>query len=201
MSWPVTIPELETLGQEILADADGAIVSADITFGELTLTGPAGRITQALTYLRDVQGFHQLIDLCGVDYPEREKRFDVVYHLLSMTHNRRIRIKVQTDEDTAVPSVVEVFSAADWFEREAFDMYGIFFEGPPRPAPDPYGLRLPRPSAAEGLPHDRLRRGSLRRRAEAGGLRACEVRRVAQLGFPVARGKARRSGFARAAAG
>ena len=131
MSWPVADTDLATLGQEIVANAQGAVGGASVSYGELTLTGPAHRITQALTYLRDVQGFHQLIDLCGVDYPEREKRFDVVYHLLSMTHNRRIRIKVQTDEDTAVPSVVEVFSAADWFEREAFDMYGIFFEGHP----------------------------------------------------------------------
>lgn len=131
MSWPVADTDLATLGQEIVANAQGAIGSAHVAYGELTLTGPAHRIVQALTYLRDVQGFHQLIDLCGVDYPEREQRFDVVYHLLSMTHNRRIRIKVQTDEDTAVPSVVEVFSAADWFEREAFDMYGIFFDGHP----------------------------------------------------------------------
>jgi NADH-quinone oxidoreductase subunit C len=131
MSWPVTIAELETLGQEILTDAEGAIMSADITFGELTLTGPAGRIRQALTYLRDIQGFHQLVDLCGADYPERPLRFDVVYHLLSMTKNRRVRLKVQTDEDTAVPSIASVFPAADWFEREAFDMYGIFFEDHP----------------------------------------------------------------------
>ena len=102
-----------------------------MAFGELTLTGPADRIVEALTYLRDTQGFHQLVDLCGADYPEREKRFDVVYHLLSMTHNRRIRIKVQAGEDEAVPSVVDVFCSADWFEREAFDMYGIFFDGHP----------------------------------------------------------------------
>ena len=72
-----------------------------------------------------------LIDLSGVDYPEREKRFDVVYHLLSMTRNLRLRLKVQTDEDTAVPSVVSVFPAADWYEREAFDMYGVFFDNHP----------------------------------------------------------------------
>ena len=131
MSWPVSEADLATLGQEIVANAQGAIGGAHVAYGELTLTGPAGRIGQALTYLRDVQGFHQLIDLCGVDYPERERRFDVVYHLLSMTKNLRIRIKVQTDEDTAVPSVVDVFSAADWLEREAFDMYGIFFDGHP----------------------------------------------------------------------
>jgi NADH-quinone oxidoreductase subunit C len=81
--------------------------------------------------LRDELQFHQLIDLCGADYPQRPRRFDVVYHLLSMTANRRVRIKVETDEDTAVPSVTPVFPVADWFEREAFDMYGIFFADHP----------------------------------------------------------------------
>jgi NADH-quinone oxidoreductase subunit C len=131
MSWPATNAELEALGQEILANAAGAIAGAEVAFGELNLTGPANRVVQALTYLKDVQGFHQLVDLSGVDYPERERRFDVVYHLLSMTRNLRLRLKVQTDEDTAVPSVVEVFPAADWYERETFDMYGVFFDGHP----------------------------------------------------------------------
>ena len=131
MSWPVKDADLSKLGKAILKEAKGLVAGADVQYGELTLTAPAGKIVEALTYLRDVQGFHQLIDLCGVDYPEREKRFDVVYHLLSMTKNRRVRIKVQADEDTAVPSVVGVFAAADWFEREAFDMYGIFFDGHP----------------------------------------------------------------------
>jgi NADH-quinone oxidoreductase subunit C len=90
-------------------------------------------VHQALTQLRDHPDcrFHQLIDLCGVDYPERPLRFDVVYHLLSLVKNHRIRLKVQTDEDTAVPSVADIFPAANWFEREAFDMYGIFFENHP----------------------------------------------------------------------
>jgi NADH-quinone oxidoreductase subunit C len=131
MSWPLSNDELNALGQEIVANSEGMIGSAHVAFGELTLTGPAHRVAAALTYLRDQHGFHQLVDLCGADYPERELRFDVVYHLLSMTKNRRVRLKVQTDEDTAVPSAVEVFPAADWFEREAFDMYGIFFDGHP----------------------------------------------------------------------
>jgi len=131
MSWPVSDSDLGKLGKAILKDMKGVITGADVAYGELTLTGPAPTAVEALTYLRDAQGFHQLIDLCGVDYPERERRFDVVYHLLSMTKNMRVRFKVQTDEDTAVPSVVNVFSAADWFEREAFDMYGIFFDGHP----------------------------------------------------------------------
>ena len=131
MSWPAARDELEALGQELVANSAGAIGSASVQYGELTLTGPANRIVEALTQLRDAAGFHQLIDLAGADYPERERRFDVVYHLLSMTKNRRVRIKVQTDEDTPVPSVVSVFPVADWYEREAFDMYGVFFDGHP----------------------------------------------------------------------
>ena len=131
MSWPVPDKDLEKLGKAIVKEAKGVITASAVAYGELNLKAPAGRIVEALTYLRDVQGFHQLIDLCGVDYPERPLRFDVVYHLLSMTKNRRVRISVQTDEDTAVPSVVGVFAAADWFEREAFDMYGVFFDGHP----------------------------------------------------------------------
>ncbi|MCR5880496.1 NADH-quinone oxidoreductase subunit C [Phenylobacterium sp. J367] len=131
MSWPATSKQLETLGKKIVANGKQTFTGFTVAFGELTLTAQAPQIVLALTALRDQYGFHQLVDLCGVDYPERERRFDVVYHLLSMTENRRIRIKVQTDEDTPVPSVVEVFPAADWFEREAFDMYGIFFENHP----------------------------------------------------------------------
>jgi NADH-quinone oxidoreductase subunit C len=90
-------------------------------------------IARVLTALRDDSQclFEVLIDICGVDYPEREKRFDVVYHLLSPRRNQRIRAKCETDEDTAVPSAVAVFPAANWFEREAYDLYGILFSGHP----------------------------------------------------------------------
>src|SRR5439155_26555200 len=91
----------------------------------------APRIVEVLKTLRDVGEFQQLIELTGVDYPERERRFDVVYQLLSLTRNLRVRIKIQTDEDTPVASVTSVYPNADWSEREAFDMYGIFFEGHP----------------------------------------------------------------------
>ncbi len=131
MSWPASDAELEQLGLAICKGAKGSIADAAVTFGALTLTGPAAWIVEALTYLRDVEGFHQLIDLSGADYPERPLRFDVVYHLLSMTKNRRVRLKVQTDENIAVPSVVSVFPSADWYERETFDMYGVFFDGHP----------------------------------------------------------------------
>jgi len=125
--------DLDALGLAIVANSAGAITGYEIAYGELTVTGPAHRVHQALTQLRDHPDcrFHQLIDLCGVDYPERPLRFDVVYHLLSLVKNHRIRLKVQTDEDTAVPSVADIFPAANWFEREAFDMYGIFFENHP----------------------------------------------------------------------
>jgi NADH-quinone oxidoreductase subunit C len=122
---------LEQLGALVLEKGKGLIATADVAFGELTLTGPADTVVQALTLLRDQFDFQQLVDLCGVDYPDRPLRFDVVYHLLSLTRNLRLRLKVQTDEDTPVPSAVAAYPVADWFEREAFDMYGIFFSGHP----------------------------------------------------------------------
>lgn len=131
MSWPATRSELEALGQELVANGAGLFGGYEVAFGELSLTAPAHRIVEALTVLRDAHGFQQLTELCGVDYPERERRFDVVYQLLSLTKNRRIRVKVQTDEDTPVPSVTGVYPNADWYEREAFDMYGVFFDGHP----------------------------------------------------------------------
>jgi NADH-quinone oxidoreductase subunit C len=104
-----------------------------IAFGELTLHAQPERIAAVLTALRDHPDgrFVSFIDVCGADYPGREKRFDVVYHLLSPSRNARIRVVVQTDEWTAVPSVTEVFPGALWFEREAYDLYGILFSGHP----------------------------------------------------------------------
>ena len=112
----------------------GTLVTASKTaFGELTLTVPRADILVVLTKLRDDPAlrFEQLIDLCGVDYPERAERFDVVYHLLSPRKNIRLRIKLTTDEATPVPSVIAVFPAANWYEREAYDMYGILFADHP----------------------------------------------------------------------
>ena len=104
-----------------------------IAFGELTLKVSAEKIVEVLTHLRDDEGcqFEVLIDICGVDYPEREKRFDVVYHLLSLRLNQRVRVKIATDETTPVPSVDRRLPAANWYEREAYDMYGILFSGHP----------------------------------------------------------------------
>ena len=119
---------LTLLGAEMV----GALgVEAQVAFGELTLVAPRERIVEVLTTLRDQFGFQQLLDLCGVDYPDRKERFEVVYHLLSMTRNARLRVKVSTDETQPVPSVISAYPAANWFEREAYDMYGMLFSGHP----------------------------------------------------------------------
>jgi NADH-quinone oxidoreductase subunit C len=123
--------------EELLATLEPVLgevlVDKAIAHGELTITVAGAALARVLTYLRDEPAlmFKELVDLCGVDYPERERRFDVVYHLLSMHHNARIRVKVETDENTPVPSVVGVFPTANWFEREAWDMYGILFSDHP----------------------------------------------------------------------
>jgi NADH-quinone oxidoreductase subunit C len=124
---------LEELSSHIDARLPGGVLQRTIALGELTMVVAPADIVRVLTALRDDTQclFEVLIDICGVDYPEREKRFDVVYHLLSPRRNQRIRIKCEADEDTAVPSAVGVFPAANWFEREAYDMYGILFSGHP----------------------------------------------------------------------
>jgi NADH-quinone oxidoreductase subunit C len=129
----VTTERLAALAEQITAKAAGAVTGSTIAFGELNIEARADQIVPLLTLLKDDADFQfqQLIELCGVDYPERPLRFDVVYLLLSLTKNLRLRIKVQTDEDTAVPSVTAVYPNADWCERETFDMYGVFFSGHP----------------------------------------------------------------------
>jgi NADH-quinone oxidoreductase subunit C len=125
--------DLQELGDHLAASLGPAVLDRQIAYGELTVVVPAEAIVRVLTFLRDDPRclFYSFIDLCGVDYPGREKRFDVVYHLLSPRHNSRIRVKVETDEVTPVPSVIDVFPAANWFEREAYDLYGILFSGHP----------------------------------------------------------------------
>ena len=107
-----------------------ALVDTKIAFGEVTLTVQRAQVVPALTALK-AMGFQQLVDLCGADYPARAERFEVVYHLLSLTRNERIRIKVTTDEHQPVPTAISVYPSAEWFEREAYDMYGMWFEGHP----------------------------------------------------------------------
>jgi NADH-quinone oxidoreductase subunit C len=124
---------LDDLGAHIASSMTNAIAAQTIVLGELTLSVRAEQVLSVLTFLRDDPRckFTTLIDICGADYPERAKRFDVVYHLLSMQLNHRVRVKIETDEQTAAPSIVSLFPCADWFEREAFDMYGILFAGHP----------------------------------------------------------------------
>lgn len=125
--------ELEELCDYLKTAIGEFITGSAIENGELTLESPAESIPKLLLFLRDTQKclFKQLVDICGVDYPGREKRFDVVYHLLSFKHNLRIRVKIQTDEVTPVPSVVGIFHAAGWYERETYDLYGILFSDHP----------------------------------------------------------------------
>ncbi|WP_430912841.1 NADH-quinone oxidoreductase subunit C [Methylobacterium sp. sgz302541] len=124
---------LRALSDKIAGALGPAVVERTVAFGELTVVVQGSDIVYALTYLRDdpACAFRCFIDICGADYPQREKRFDVVYHLLSLRHNARIRVKVRTDEATPVPSVIEVFPSANWFERETYDLYGILFSGHP----------------------------------------------------------------------
>ena len=124
---------MEDLLDHIEATLGEAVVGSKTEFGELTIELKRGTIADSLQRLRDdpIAEFNMLIDICGVDFPARTKRFDVVYHLLSMKHNHRVRLQVITDEETPVPSATSVFPNADWYEREAFDMYGIAFDGHP----------------------------------------------------------------------
>ncbi len=125
--------ELNELGDHIAASIDSDIRGWRVEHGELTVDARADRIVQVLRFLRDdpLARFLVLVDICGVDYPERESRFDVVYHLLSMHNNQRVRVKAIVGEGETIPSAVDIFPCANWFEREAFDMYGIVFTGHP----------------------------------------------------------------------
>ncbi|WP_417317974.1 NADH-quinone oxidoreductase subunit C [Emcibacter sp.] len=124
---------LEDLREHISAALPNEVNDIVIAFDEITVLARAERIVEVLTFLKSDSSckFTQLTDLCGVDYPERAKRFDVVYQLLSITQNQRLRVKIETDEETPVPSVVDVYPAAGWYEREAWDMYGVMFDGNP----------------------------------------------------------------------
>jgi NADH-quinone oxidoreductase subunit C len=124
---------LDNLGQSIRTALPGAVTGHEVKYGELTITGKASEIVRIATYLRDDPAcqFVSIIDVSAVDWPSREQRFDVVYHLLSPRLNQRIRVKVMTDEVTPVPSIIGVFHGADWFERETYDLYGVLLTGHP----------------------------------------------------------------------
>jgi NADH-quinone oxidoreductase subunit C len=124
---------LDGLGEKIVGALAGGATGHSVAFDQLTVTVRAERIVEVVKYLRDEASlrFVNITDITAVDYPGREKRFDVVYHLLSPTLNTRIRLKAEADETTQVPSIIEVFPGADWFEREAYDLYGVIFIGHP----------------------------------------------------------------------
>jgi NADH-quinone oxidoreductase subunit C len=126
-------PELEALGQHVARSLGEAVTHHVVAYNELTLVARAEDIVRVITFLRDDPqcAFVWFIDVAGADYPGREKRFDVVYHLQSPRDNRRIRVKVEADEFNPVPSIIGVFPGANWFEREVYDLYGVLFSGHP----------------------------------------------------------------------
>jgi len=125
--------KLESLGQMIVAALPGAVTGYAVSFNQLTIAVDIQKIVEVATFLRDDPKcrFVNFIDATAVDYPDREERFDVVYHLLSPVMNTRIRVRGQASETTQVPSIIGVFPGADWFEREAYDLYGVIFTGHP----------------------------------------------------------------------
>ena len=124
---------LRELGEYIAAAQSAAVDEWHVAHNELTVTVAASEIVPFVRFLRDDPrlAFISLTDVCGVDWPERAKRFDVVYHFLSPRQNMRICVKAMTDETTPVPSITPIFPGADWFEREAYDFFGILFTGHP----------------------------------------------------------------------
>lgn len=124
---------LKELAEYIAGKAGEAVVATEVKLGELMVTVVRGDVLSVLKFLRDDSNcmFRLLVDLTAVDFPDRAERFDVVYNLLSLVHNQRIRVKLSTDENTPVASAVPMFSAAGWYEREVWDMFGIFFAGHP----------------------------------------------------------------------
>jgi NADH-quinone oxidoreductase subunit C len=124
---------LKEFGEQVAVELPEDVIRSEIVRGELILWVKRPAIVRVLAFLRDDPRmlFKQLVDLCGVDYPERAERFEVVYNLLSLRHNRRIRVKLATDENEPVPSVTGVFSSANWYERETWDLFGVYFSDHP----------------------------------------------------------------------
>ncbi len=125
--------DLNEIGDTIKAALPGAVTDSSVAFDQLTLAVDVARIVEVVTFLRDDPAcrFVSFTDVTAVDYPGREQRFDVVYHLLSPTLNARVRLRAEADETTQVPSIIDVFPGADWFERECYDLYGVIFTGHP----------------------------------------------------------------------
>jgi NADH-quinone oxidoreductase subunit C len=121
----------EGLTEALEAALGASLLAVKDAVGELSIDVPREDVVEVLRTLRDDFAYQQLMEIAGVDYPEREERFEVVYHLLSLTKNHRIRVRVHTDEDKPVPSVTGLWPVAGWLEREIFDLYGVLFEGNP----------------------------------------------------------------------
>ncbi|MDB5721616.1 MAG: NADH-quinone oxidoreductase subunit [Alphaproteobacteria bacterium] len=119
----------ENIVADVTAAIGDALIEAKDEVGEVSLTVRRESIVPVLTILRDRFEYQQLMEMAGVDYPQRAERFDVVYHLLSVTKNHRIRVRVTTDEDIPVASVTGIWPVAGWLEREIFDLYGVVFDG------------------------------------------------------------------------
>jgi NADH-quinone oxidoreductase subunit C len=123
--------DLAALSESIKSALGGAVTGVTLGRGELTIDVAASEILRAMAHLQGEGDFKILVDICGVDWPQRAKRFDVVYHLLSLTKNVRVRLKTQVGEGESISSINAVYPAAGWFERECFDMYGIPFTDHP----------------------------------------------------------------------
>jgi NADH-quinone oxidoreductase subunit C len=124
---------LHELGKYIQDTLGAAVEDISVRLGQLTIEIRRDDVLKVMKFLRDDANcqFLTLLDVCGVDYPVDDERFEIVYHLLSMTHNNRIRVKLRTDEDMPVDSVTPLFKAANWWEREVWDMFGVAFNGHP----------------------------------------------------------------------
>lgn len=124
---------LKDLGDYIAAAQSDDVVSAELVSDELVVLAQTSGLVRLLSFLRDDSNcqFKVLVDISGVDFPQRDERFEVVYHLLSMTQNQRMMVKVRTDEETPIPTATSVFSSAGWYEREIWDLYGVFFADHP----------------------------------------------------------------------
>jgi NADH-quinone oxidoreductase subunit C len=133
MEAPILDETLDTLGKSVAAALPASVTGYTVAYHELNVTARASDIVAVMRFLRDDVRcqFINFIDVTAVDWPGREQRFDVVYHLLSPKLNLRVRVKTPTDEDTAVPSIIDVFPGAEWFERETYDLSGVVFAGHP----------------------------------------------------------------------
>jgi NADH-quinone oxidoreductase subunit C len=129
----MSVENVQVLGDYIELAMQPAILRKEMILGELVFTVRREALKRFVTFLLNDANcdFKQLVDICGVDYPESDERFEVVYNLLSLKHNFRVRVKVRTDEQTPIDSITSIYSGANWFEREVWDMYGVYFSDHP----------------------------------------------------------------------